>query len=105
MDSVPILNNMNSQFLKSKKEGRNKIGAICDKNIIMSQEKEFPIIESYCMIMDKNTQNKSNCITNENNKSKNLTIYTDKEKTNESKIEAKQVEDLRECVNKILNEL
>ena len=107
--SIPIFNNMNSQILKPKKEGRNKIMPIYKKSIkdqssIMSQEKEFPIIESYCMIMEKDTQNKSNFITNENNKSKNLTIYNDKDRANESKIEAKQVQDLKDRVNKILNE-
>ena len=107
--SIPIFNNMNSQILKPKKEGRNKIMPIYKKSIkdqssIMSQEKEFPIIESYCMIMEKDTQNKSNFITNENNKSKNLTNYNDKDRANESKIEAKQVQDLKDRVNKILNE-
>ena len=106
-DSIPIFNNMNSQTLKPKKEGRNKAGLNNKNNIrdqsIMSQEKEFPIIESYCMLMEKDNQNKSNCITNENNKSKNITIYNDIDKINES-IEAKQVQDLKDRVNKILNE-
>ena len=106
-DSIPIFNNMNSQTLKPKKEGRNKAGPNNKNNIrdqsIMSQEKEFPIIESYCMLMEKDNQNKSNCITNENNKSKNITIYNDIDKINES-IEAKQVADLKDRVNKILNE-
>ena len=106
-DSIPIFNNMNSQTLKPKKEGRNKAGPNNKNNIrdqsIMSQEKEFPIIESYCMLMEKDNQNKSNCITNENNKSKNITIYNDIDKINES-IEAKQVQDLKDRVNKILNE-
>ena len=110
IDSIPIFNNMNSQLLKTKKEGRNTTGIIPKKNIIeqqssvMSQDKEFPIIESYCMLLDKETHNKSNCITNENNNSKNITNYNDKDKVNESKLEAKQVQDLKDRVNKILNE-
>jgi hypothetical protein len=108
-DSIPIFNNMNSQLLKSKKEGRNKISIMHKKNVIeqpsvISREKEFPVIESYCILMEKETQNKSNCMTNENNSSKNFSIFIDKDKTNESKIEAKQVQDLKERVNKILNE-
>ena len=91
--------------MKNKKEGRNTVGPTNKKNIIeqtsmMSQEKDFPIIESYCMLLEKDNQNKSNCITNENNYSKN----NDKEKNNESKIEAKQIQDLKDRVNKILNE-
>jgi hypothetical protein len=109
IDSIPILNNMNSRILKNKKEGRNTIGPINKKNIkeqtsIMSQEKEFPIIESYCMLLEKDNQNKSNCITNDNNYSQNILLNNDKEKNNESKIEAKQIQDLKEHVNKILNE-
>ena len=109
IETIPIFNNINSRILNPKKEGRNTTGPIYKKNIkdqstVMSQEKEFPIIESYCMLVEKDTQNKSICITNENNKSKNIIIY-DKEKTNESNIEEKQVQDLKDRVNKILNEI
>ncbi len=109
IDAIPIFNNMNSQILKLKNEGRNKITNINKKTTleqpsVASQDKEFPIIESYCMLLEKETQNKSNCITNENNNSKNLSIFNDKDKANESKIEAKQVQDLKDRVNKILNE-
>ena len=110
IDSIPIFNNMNSQLLKPKKEGRNTTGIIQKKNIveqqssIMSQDKEFPIIESYCMLKEKDTHNKSNCITIENNNNKNLTNYNDKDKVNESKLEEKQVQDLKDRVNKILND-
>ena len=83
---------MNSQLFKPKKEERNKTEIAHKKNIIgqssdMSQDKEIPIIESYCMLMEKETHNKSNCITNENNNSKNLTNYNDKDKVNETKLE------------------
>ena len=72
----------------------------------MSQDKEFPIIESYCMMLEKDNQNKSgnNYATNENNFSKNLTSNKIKEKSNESNIEAKQFQDVKDRVNKILNE-
>ena len=111
IDSIPIFNNMNVESLKAKKEGRNTVvGQVYKKkNIeqssIMSQDKEFPIIDSYCMMMEKDNINKSNNITKENNGTKNIATINDKEKSNESKIEAKQVQDLKERVNKILNEL
>ena len=110
IDSVPMFNNINSQIMKTKKEGRNTKESLYKKNIEqngnISQEKEFPIIESYCMLYDKDNQNKSgyNYITNECSISKNITINNDREKSNESKIEAKQVQDLKEHVNKILKE-
>jgi hypothetical protein len=109
-DSVPMIMNKNSQALKSKKEGRNTIGPIFKKNIEKSpnrsQEKEFPIIESYCVMADKENQNRygGNYTTNESNISKNLTSNNFKERSNESNIEAKQFQDLKDCVNKILNE-
>ena len=107
-DTAPMFSNMNSEIMKSKKEGRNTTGPMYRKNLDksnnLSQDKEFPIIESYCMIQDNN-QNKSgsNYATNENNISKNLISSKIKEKSNESNIEAKQVQDLNDCVNKILN--
>ena len=109
-DTVPMFSNMNSEIMKPQKEGRNTTGPIYRKNIEnsnnMSQDKEFPIIESYCMMLDKDNQNKSgsNYATNENNISKNLNSNNIKEKSNESNIEAKQVQDLKDHVNKILNE-
>ena len=110
IDSVPMFNNINSQIMKTKKEGRNTKESLYKKNIEqngnISQEKEFPIIESYCMLYDKDNQNKSgyNYNTNECSINKNITINNDREKSNESKIEAKQVQDLKEHVNKILKE-
>ena len=119
IDPMPILDNMNSEILKPKKEGRNKVSLLLGKNIIeqqssyASQEKDFPIIESYCMLMEKEKENykekikqENNCCltNNSNNIGYNLANYMDKDKGNESRLEAKQVEDLKECVNKILNE-
>ena len=103
IDSIPMFNkNINSQIAKNKKEGRNMVGQVSKKNTIeqssiLSHEKEFPIIESYCMLVEKD--NKSpNYANNDNNN--NLTIHN----SNESRLEAKQVQDLNERVNKILNE-
>ena len=110
IDSIQICNNKSPEIIKSKKEGRNKIGGVINKkneieqSSIMSHDKEYPIIESYCMLMEKDNQNKSNFITNENNGTKNLTTDNEKDKNNESKIEAKQVQDLKDRVNQILNE-
>jgi hypothetical protein len=55
---------------------------------------------------DKENQNRygGNYTTNESNISKNLTSNNFKERSNESNIEAKQFQDLKDCVNKILNE-
>ena len=118
IESIPILDNINSEILKPKKEGRNnilniyKINFKDQKSSAISQEKEFPIIESYCMLVDKEKDNKDKnkldincCLTNNSNSiGNNLYSYMDKDKGNESKLEAKQVEDLKDCVNKILNE-
>ena len=65
------------------------------------------------MLMEKEKENykekikqENNCCltNNSNNIGYNLANYMDKDKGNESRLEAKQVEDLKECVNKILNE-
>ena len=65
------------------------------------------------MLMEKEKENKEknklemNCLTNNSNNiiGNNLNNYMDKDiDNNESKLEAKQVEDLKDCVNKILNE-
>ena len=119
IEPIPIIDNMNSHILKPKKEGRNPGLHFYTKNYneqqssALSQDKEFPIIESYCMLMEKEKENKEknklemNCLTNNSNNiiGNNLDNYMDKDiDNNESKLEAKQVEDLKDCVNKILNE-
>ncbi len=109
-DSVPLFNNMNSQGLMSQKEERNTIGSMLrksnDKSPNRLKEKEFPIIESYCVMLNKENQSKygGNYATNENNNSQSLTSNNFREKSNESKIESRQFQDLKDCVNKILNE-
>ena len=131
IDSIPIIDNMSSHILKPKKEGRNPGVHLYTKNYneqqssALSQDKEFPIIESYCMLMEKDKEKNEgnvisnlnrdknkyemNCLTNNSNINvgNNLGGYFDLERdgdNNESKLEAKQVEDLKDCVNKILNE-
>ena len=98
IEPIPIIDNMNYNEQQSS---------------ALSQDKEFPIIESYCMLMEKEKENKEknklemNCLTNNSNNiiGNNLDNYMDKDiDNNESKLEAKQVEDLKDCVNKILNE-
>ena len=58
-------------------------------------------------MLDKENQNRygSNYATNESNVSKNITSNNFKEKSNESNIEAKQVQDVKDRINKILNEI
>ena len=119
IEPIPIIDNMSSHILKPKKEGRNPGLHFYTKNYneqqssALSQDKEFPIIESYCMLMEKEKDIKEknklemNCLTNNSNNiiGNNLDNYMDKDiDNNESKLEAKQVEDLKDCVNKILNE-
>ena len=118
IEPIPIIDNMSSHILKPKKEGRNPGLHFYTKNYneqqssALSQDKEFPIIESYCMLMEKEKENKEknklemNCLTNNSNNiiGNNLDNYMDKDiDNNESKLEAKHVEDLKDCVNKILS--
>ena len=117
IEPIPIIDNMTSEILKPKKEGRNTVINKFNKNFIeqpsslASQEKEFPIIESYCMLMEKD-KGKDNNINKDKNKYELNSCLTNNSNTNinnfgsgnESKLEAKQVEDLKDCVNKILNE-
>ena len=122
IDSIPIIDNMSSHILKPKKEGRNPGVHLYTKNYneqqssALSQDKEFPIIESYCMLMEKDKEKNEgnvisnlnrdknkyemNCLTNNSNINvgNNLGGYLDLERdgdNNESKLEAKQVEDLK----------
>ena len=117
IEPIPVINNMNSEILKPKKESRNNAIHPYKKNFgenpssMLSQDKEFPIIESYCLLSEKENKdniNKNkleiNCLTNEFNGNNFLININDKDKANESKLEAKQVEDLKNCVNKILDE-
>ena len=106
IEPIPIIDNISSEILKPKKEGRNNVINIFQKNgqKQTSQEKEFPIIESYCLLMEKDKENirdKKNFETNLTNNSNKINLESG---NNESRIEAKQVEDLKDCVNKILNE-
>jgi len=102
IEPIPIIDNMSSHILKPKKEGRNPGLHFYTKNYneqqssALSQDKEFPIIESYCMLMEKEKENKEknklemNCLTNNSNNiiGNNLDNYMDKDiDNNESKLE------------------
>jgi hypothetical protein len=67
-----------------------------------SIENEFPIIESYYMMDKDNNKLGHNCITNDTNK--NLMTYNEKDLINDSNLEDKQVQDLKDRVNKLLSE-
>ena len=74
---------------------------------LASQEKEFPIIESYCLLMEKDKEKDINNIKDKDKSEVNPCLTSNSNNIgsgNESKLEAKQVEDLKNCVNKILNE-
>ena len=113
IEPIQIINNMNSETLKPKKEGRNNGINLLKKNLmepqlsLASQEKEFPIIESYCLLMEKDKEKDINNIKDKDKSEVNPCLTSNSNNIgsgNESKLEAKQVEDLKNCVNKILNE-
>ena len=117
IEPIPIINNINSETLKAKKEGRNNTLNKLKKNLmepqlsLASQEREFPIIESYCLLMEKDKEKEkdnNNIKDKDKDKSEINPCLTSNSNNigsgNESKLEAKQVEDLKNCVNKILNE-
>ena len=83
-----IVSNMVSQTLKPKKSIKSNEGSLN-----MSQEKDFQIIESYCLLSgERDIDN------NENNSKDNIV------KEDESKIENNRVEDIHNDVKKILDE-
>ena len=93
-EPIEIVSNMASQTLKPKKNNRNN-----EQSLNMSQEKEYQIIESYCLLSgDKDANN--NDENSNGNISKNNAIKDD-----DSKIENNRVEDLHNDVKKILDEL
>ena len=113
IEPIQIINNMNSETLKPKKEGRNNGINLLKKNLmepqlsLASQEKEFPIIESYCLLMEKDKEKDINNNKDKDKSEVNPCLTSNSNNIgsgNESKLEAKQVEDLKNCVNKILNE-
>ena len=90
--SIQIMSNMISQTLKPEPPKKNKN----ELSVNMSQDKEFQVIESYCVLSGQgdtinNTEN--------NNSPKN-----GGEKVDDSKIEALQIQNLHNKVNQILNE-
>ena len=93
-EPIEIVSNMVSQTLKPKKNNKNN-----EQSLNMSQEKEYQIIESYCLLSgDKDASN------NDENSNGNINKDT-ATKDDDSKIENNHVEDLHNHVKKILDEL
>jgi len=89
-EPIEIVSNMVSQTLKPKKNN-NKNN---DQSLNMSQEKDFQIIESYCLLSgEKDASN------NDDNSNGNIN-----KKDDDSKIENNRVEDLHNDVKKIFDE-
>jgi hypothetical protein len=87
-EPTDVVSNMVSQTLKPKKSIKNN-----EESLNMSQEKDFQIIESYCLLSgERDTAN------NDENNSKDNVI-----KEGESKIENNRDEDLHNHVKKILD--
>ena len=94
-EPIEVVSNMASQTLKPKKKNKNNIN---DQSLNMSQEKDFQIIESYCLLSGQKDESINNGgIQNNFNKDNVL-------KEDESKSENNQVEELHNHVKKILDE-
>ena len=89
-----VVSNMVSQTLKPKK---NKNNIPNDQSLNMSQEKDFQIIESYCLLSGQKDNNNNENTQNNCNKDNIL-------KEDISKIENNQYGDLHNHVKKILDE-
>ena len=88
-EPIDVVSNMVSQTLKPKKNMKNN-----EESLNMSQEKDFQIIESYCLLSGERDTN-----NNDENNSKDNAVKED-----ESKIENNRVEDLHNDVKKIFGE-
>ena len=88
---------MASQTLKPKKNNNKNI--IDEQSLNNSQEKDFQIIESYCLLSGQKEEghNDDNNILEKYNKENSI-------KEDESKIENNQVRELHNHVRKILEE-
>ena len=88
-EPIEVVSNIVSQTLKPKKNIKNN-----EESLNMSQERDFQIIESYCLLSgERDTAN------NDENFDKDNDIKED-----ESKIENNRVEELHNHVKKILDE-
>ena len=92
---IEVVSNMASQTLKPKKNNKKNIN---DQSLNISQEKDFQIIESYCLLSGKkdDEDNYENILENYN-KDNSM-------KEDESKLEKNQVQELHNHVKKILDE-
>ena len=89
-EPIDVVSNMVSQALKPKKNIKNN-----EESLNMSQEKDFQIIESYCLLSgDRETAN------NDENNSKDDIVKED-----ESKVENNRDEDFHNHVKKMLDKL
>ncbi len=91
---IEVVSNMASQTLKPKKN--NKIN-INDQSLNISQEKDFQIIESYCLLSGQKEGGDYDDNMGNFNKDNSL-------KEDESKMEKNQVQELHNHVKKILDE-
>ena len=89
-EPIEIVSNMASQTLKPKKNNKNNVN---DQSLNMSQERDYQIIESYCMLSGE--KEKAN---NDEKSFENLN------KEDESKMENNQLQNLHNHVKKILDE-
>ena len=94
---IEVVSNMASQTLKPKKNNNKNI--IDEQSLNNSQEKDFQIIESYCLLSGQKEEgyNDDNNILEKYNKENSI-------KEDESKIENNQVRELHNHVRKILEE-
>ena len=94
---IEVVSNMASQTLKAKKNNNKNI--IDDQSLNNSQEKDFQIIESYCLLSGQKEEgyNDDNNIMEKYNKENSI-------KEDESKMENNQVQELHKHVKKILEE-
>ena len=94
-EPIEVVSNMASQTLKPKKKNRNI--NLNEQSLNISQEKDFQIIESYCLLSgqkDENNDENGQSIFNKDNSMKE----------DESKMENNQVQELHNHVKKILDE-
>ena len=94
-EPIEVVSNMASQTLKPKTKNRNI--NMNENSLNISQEKDFQIIESYCLLSgqkDENNDENGQSIFNKDNSLKE----------DESKMENNQVEQLHNHVKKILDE-
>ena len=94
-EPIEVVSNMASQTLKPKKKNRNI--NMNEQSLNISQEKDFQIIESYCLLSGQKDENNDENGQSKFNKDNSM-------KEDESKMENNQVQELHNHVKKILDE-